>query len=240
MMDEIREEEGISLLDIFQKVKQHLLFIIISVVTCIGITGVYSVAIQKPEYIATSSVIMNASEIGGTSGLNYSLSIIDTYEEFIQSRTVCARAEEIAKVSHATPYSVSLSSNGTLIVYISVTSYDPNVSIALANAFIEAGTDVINMDPEGSMKSLKLASPSVLDKAYKASSSRHLVRNVAIGAMVGIVIACAYVFIRMLIDNTFTKEEEIEKELGLPVLAVTPYINFNELDEKGNLIKKRK
>ena len=183
---------------------------------------------------------MNASEIGGTSGLNYSLSIIDTYDEFIQSRTVAARAEEIAKLSQTTPYSVSLSSNGTLIVYISVTSYDPNVSIALANAFIEAGTDVINMDPEGSMKSLKLASPSVLDKAYKASSSRHLVRNVAIGAMVGIVIACAYVFIRMLIDNTFTKEEEIEKELGLPVLAVTPYINFNELDEKGNLIKKRK
>ena len=34
--------------------------------------------------------------------------------------------------------------------------------------------------------------------------------------------------------------KEIEKELGLPVLAVTPYINFNELDEKGNLIKKRK
>ena len=237
MMDEIREEEGISLLDIFQKVKQHILFIIISIVTCVGITGVYSVALQKPEYTATSSVIMNASEIGGTSGLNYSLSIIDTYEEFVQSRTVCARAEEIAKVNPKTPYSISLSNNGTLIVYISVTSYDPNVSIALANAFIEAGTDVINMDPEGSMKSLKLASPSVLDKADNASSSRHLVRNVA---MVGIVIACAYVFIRMLIDNTFTKEEEIEKELGLPVLAVTPYINFNELDEKGNLIKKRK
>ena len=240
MMDEIREEEGISLLDIFLKVKQHLLFIIISIVACVGIMGFYSVAVQKPEYKATSSVIMNASEIGGTSGLNYSLNIIDTYEEFVQSRTVCARAEEIANVPSNTPYSVSLSNNGTLIVYITVTSYDPTVSIALANAFIEAGTDVINSDPEGSMKSLKLASPSVLDVADTASSSRHLVRNVAIGGMIGAVIACAYVFIRMLIDNTFTKEEEIEKELGLPVLAITPYINFNELDEYGNLIKKRK
>ena len=46
MMDEIREEEGISLLDIFLKVKQHLLFIIISIVACVGVMGFYTVAVQ--------------------------------------------------------------------------------------------------------------------------------------------------------------------------------------------------
>lgn len=243
-MEERREqEEGISLLDILYRVKKHIVFIIISIVACVGAMGIYSVAIQKPQYVATSSVIMNASSdsnLSGTAGLNYSLSIIETYSEFIQSKTVRTRALEIAELPKNTEYTISTKNSGTLIVHITITSYDSNVSVKLANAFIEAGTDVINTNPEGSMKSLKLASPSILDEATNASTSRNLFRNCVIGAAIGVVIACAYVFIRMLIDNTYTKPEQIEKELDLPVLAVTPFIDFNELDEKGNPVKKNK
>ena len=111
-MDDIREEEGISLLDIFYKVKQHILFIIISIVACVGVMGVYSVTFQKPIYSATASVMMSSNELTGTAGFNYSLNIIETYEEFLQSGVVKERAIEIAKVPQNESFTVSTSNNG--------------------------------------------------------------------------------------------------------------------------------
>ena len=236
-MNEIREEEGISLLDIFNKVKQHLLFIIISVVLCVGAMGVYSIAIQKPKFVATSSVILSSTEQAGQASLNYSLNIVETYEEFLKSTAVRDEALRISNLPEQTAYSVSTSSNGTLIVYVTVTSYNAEVSKVLANAFVAAGNNVINISGETSMKALKLASPYLLDAATSASTSRGLFKNCVIGGAVGVIIACAYVFLRMLIDNTYTKPEEIEKELSLPVLAITPYVDFDNLENKSALKK---
>ena len=158
-MDDIREEEGISLLDIFYKVKQHILFIIISIVACVGVMGVYSVTFQKPIYSATASVMMSSNELTGTAGFNYSLNIIETYEEFLQSGVVKERAMEIAKVPQNESFTVSTSNNGTLIVYITVKSYNKEVSKKLANAYVDAGTEIILKSPETTMKALKQASP---------------------------------------------------------------------------------
>ena len=47
-------------------------------------------------------------------------------------------------------------------------------------------------------------------------------------------------FVRMLIDNTYTKPEEIERDLKVPVLSVVPFVDFNELDENGRTKKKNK
>lgn len=238
-MNEIREEEGISLLDIFYKVKQHLLFIIISIVACVGAMGVYSVTLQKPIYSATATVMMS-STTDGTTGFNYSLNIIETYEEFLRSRVVKEKAMEIANIPETESFTLSTNNNGTLNVYITIKSYNEKVSIALANAYVNAGTEIILASPETTMKALKQALPAVYDEATIATTSINLFKNCIIGGAVGVVIACAYVFLRMLIDNTYTKPEEIERDLKVPVLSVIPFVDFNELDEKGYSKKKLK
>lgn len=239
-MSDIREEEGISLLDIFFKVKQHILFIIISIVTCVGAMGVYSITVQKPIYSATASVMMSSNELTGTAGFNYSLNIIETYEEFLRSRVVKDKAMEIAEIPGTESFTLSTSNNGTLIVYITIKSYNPEVSKKLANAYVDAGTEIILASPEATMKALKQASPYMLEEAVSTSTSRNLFKNCIIGGAVGVVIACAYVFLRMLIDNTYTKPEEIERDLKVPVLSVVPFVDFNELDENGRTKKKNK
>ena len=135
---------------------------------------------------------------------------------------------------------ISTSNNGTLIVYITIKSYNPEVSKKLANAYVDAGTEIILASPEATMKALKQASPYMLEEAVSTSTSRNLFKNCVIGGAVGVVIACAYVFLRMLIDNPYTKPEEIERDLKVPVLSVIPFIDFNELDEKGHSKKKLK
>ena len=215
-MEEIREEEGISLLDIIYRIKKHIVFIIVSIVLCIGAAGVYSFAFQKTKYTATSKIVMNANDdLPGTSGLNYSLNIIPSYQEYLASEKVRSRAVEIAGVDPSTPFSVSTSNKtGTIIIYVSVTSYDEIVSVKLANAFVTASIDIINENPEGSLKSLAQAEPGPLDEAYQAKASNSLVKNCVVGIAAGVVVACGYVFVRVLIDNL--KEEAKRKEKEQP------------------------
>ena len=346
-MNEIREEEGISLLDIFYKVKQHLLFIIISIVLCVGAMGVYSISpLNKPQYIATASVILSPNDSGltPTAGLSYSLNLISTYEEFLCSKVVkeealkilydstdiditdnenklllesmkteyenkktgldstlsiinnslnTLKAEYEASISGIDPtdeanketlrtleeeynnakaelesaknavtdsltrleteynekvsslisssipsFSISTKSNGTLIVYISIKSYDPELSMNLVNAYIVASERIIMSGAENTYKALERALPRPFEEATGTTTSRNLFRNCIIGGAVGVVIACAYVFLRMLIDNTYIKPEELEKDLKVPVLAITSYIDFDKMDEIGVYKKK--
>ena len=88
----------------------------------------------------------------------------------------------------------SLSTNnktGTIIIYISITSYDPIVSVKLANAYVTASIDIINENPEGSLKSLAQAEPGPLDEAYQAKASNSLVKNCVVGTAAGVVVAAA-------------------------------------------------
>lgn len=238
-MNDIREEEGISLLDILIKIKKHILFIIISIVTCVGVMGVYSTVIQKPKYVAKSLLLMN-SEYEGIQSVNYSTMIMSTFQTYIiEYPEVEERALKIAGFENKPNYSITTNNEtGTLIIEIVITSDDETTSVKLAKAFAEASIEIVTNNPDGNLKSLGKANPGLLKTATEAKKTTKLVKNVIIGAAAGVVIACAYVFIRLLIENTFTKPEEIERELGVPVLAVTPYVDFDEFDENGNPIKK--
>ena len=45
----------------------------------------------------------------------------------------------------------------------------------------------------------------------------------AIGGLLGAVAVCAVLIVRMLMDTTMKSEEDVEKYLGLPILAAVPY-----------------
>ncbi|MGN0354306.1 MAG: polysaccharide export protein, partial [Muricoprocola sp.] len=68
--------------------------------------------------------------------------------------------------------------------------------------------------------------PTVFDYA-KAESvidvTPSLTKYMAIGGMIGAVLVCAVLVIRMLMNTTMYTEEDIDKYLGLPVLAAVPY-----------------
>ena len=53
-------------------------------------------------------------------------------------------------------------------------SYNKEVSKKLANAYVDAGTEIILKSPETTMKALKQASPYMLEKAERTSTSRNL------------------------------------------------------------------
>ena len=86
-------------------------------------------------------------------------------------------------------------------------------------------------EPEAKYRFLNgnLTPVSVAKRGYLVS---HTLRYAAIGFAAGVVLAFLYVLLRELFDNTFKSSEEIERLLGVPVLAGIPDYHFDD-EKKG-------
>ena len=70
--------------------------------------------------------------------------------------------------------------------------------------------------------------PTVIDYSVAeavADVTPGISKYLMMGALLGAVIVCGIVILRMLMDSTIKGEEDVEKYLQLPVLAAVPYIN---------------
>ena len=54
-----------------------------------------------------------------------------------------------------------------------------------------------------------------------------ILKYMAIGGLVGILIVAAFIVIKMMMDNTIHSDDDVEKYLQLPVLAAVPYFKEN-------------
>ena len=53
-------------------------------------------------------------------------------------------------------------------------------------------------------------------------SSPNISRNTAVGIIIGVLLAIAWIVVSMMLNDTITSEEDVEKYLNLTVLASVP------------------
>ena len=107
----------------------------------------------------------------------------------------------------------------THIISTSVVTGDPELSRNIANAVLNTSIDAI-------YQVVGTSEPTIIDYAEAEAVKEvtpSLYRFLAIGALAGIVLACAFVTLRMLTDNTMKTDDDIERYLQLPVLAAVPF-----------------
>lgn len=78
---------------------------------------------------------------------------------------------------------------------------------------------------------LKTQNASIVDLAVipKLPYSPRLVLNLAIGLVLFLGIAGILIYISELLNNTFSNPEQVEKELGLPILGILPAVDDKEM-----------
>ena len=88
-----------------------------------------------------------------------------------------------------------------------------NIANTLAEVFAEKVKDVY-----------KIENVSVIDFAEISEKPYNItiVKTTILYGLVSLFMACLIVFVKMYFNNTIKTQEEIEKLLGLPVLAVIP------------------
>ena len=219
-------EETIDLREYFGIIKKR--FWIIALITIISavVSGAVSFFVLKPVYETKTTLMVDTNQNKETqivTGDQFSVSqkLAVTYGEIIKSRTVLEPVinylkldetyEELASKINVSPV------KDTQIISISVQDTNP-----------KRARDIANQIPTVFTRQVKRITSAngveVIDKAITPENpiKPNKLMNVAIAAVLGMMVGLFIVFLLEYMDNKIKTPQDIEKQLGLPVLGVIP------------------
>ena len=210
--------EEINLRDLLSYFKKRLILFIVVVLFVVSAGTIYSVFILKPEYKSQATVILSSDKSKNTvqSEINANKNLIDTYTEVVKSHRVLDRVKSEMQIEDTYEQLVKkvtvASLKDTEIISISVVDLDKNHSYSLANRIADTFTNEI-----GQIYNDK--SVNVLDRAVEPQKPYNvdIVKQEAIYAAAGIVLATAVIFLMFYFDRTIKTTEQIEQLFKLPI-----------------------
>lgn len=219
---ENNDELEIDLLELCRVLWEKIGILILCFVIGAVAAGTFTKFLITPKYSATSSIyILGAST--DLSSLNLSLSSQLTsdfmilaksrpvLEKVIEDQNLDMTYEELSEI-------VSVQNPAeTTILQITVINESPTVARDIANSMSEVTADrvaeVMDMDR-----------PNIVESAVAPEdpSSPSLIKNTAIGALLGLFLAIAVITVGFILDDTIKDEEDVRKYLGVNTLAAFP------------------
>lgn len=219
-------EETIDLREYFQIIKKRFWVIALITAISVAVSLVMSFFVLKPVYEAKSTLIVNTEKNQDTQMItgdqfNVTQKLAVTYGEIIKSRTVLDNVIKNLKLDDEYE---------SLVKNVSVSPIKDTqiISINVKDTNKEKAKDIANEIPKVFTKEAKRIAKAndiqVIDKAIlpKNPIKPNKVMNVAIAAVLGVMVGLFVVFLREYLDNKLKTPQDIEKHLGLPILGVVP------------------
>ena len=226
--------EEIDLKELFYSLWKGKFFIILLAVIGLALGLSYSKFYITPMYKASTSLVLaKGTGLDGSddstdsitqSDITLNSKLVSTYGEIIKSRTVAKEVISELNLDMSVKEFISNisveSKKDTELLEITVRNEDSRVAVDIANylakAFAAKVADVYNIN-----------NVSVIDEAEENILPYNVnhTKNAAIFTCGGLFLACLIIFIKFYFNNTVSSQEDIEKGLGLPVLAVVPKYN---------------
>ena len=219
-------EETVDLREYFGIVKKRFWIIALITTIAIVVSGAISFFVLTPVYEAKSTLIVNTEKNEETemiTGDQFSVSqkLTVTYGEIIKSRSVL---EAVIKNLNLDDSYEDLVNNIT----VSPVKDTQIISISVQDTNKEKARDIANEIPKVFKKEAKRITKAndiqVIDKAILPQNpiKPNKMMNVAIAAVLGMMIGLFIVFLIEYLDNKLKTPQDIEKHLGLSVLGVVP------------------
>lgn len=193
-----------------------------------------SISTQSNDSVRTSN----------TSKMNYAQKMLPTYIEIFKTNafnsTVADDLNERVNASYSTgtvkgavKYEIQ---EDTAMFKATVTTSNPDLSYEIAKQLEETIPKAMQTRNNG------LVHASVEDKALKAGAAESLgyPQKMAIGAIIGIVVAAAYVILRNLLDVRIRTDEELIDKYNIPVLGSIPNFEIKNTATSAAKITKQK
>ena len=188
-----------------------------------------------PEYQSVTKIFVLSQENGNyltSTDLQLSSYLTKDYAELIKSRTVAEEVIERLELELSPEglmgmVSVQIKSD-TRVVAIVVKNRDPELARQLANEVREVSAKQI-VDVMG------VQAVNVVDEANlpQSPSGPNVTKNMFMGAAWGILIAVALILFLHLSDDTIKSTDDVERYLGLTVLASIPVNVQQESGKRG-------
>ena len=219
-------EETIDLREYFAIIKKRFWIIAIITVVAMVVSGVISFFMLSPVYESKSTLIVNTEKNEETqmiTGDQFSVSqkLAVTYGEIIKSRAVLESVISNLKLD---------SEYEDLVEKITVSPVKDTqiISISVQDTNPKKARDIANEIPKVFEKEVKRITKAndiqVIDKAILPENpiKPNKIMNVAIAAVLGMMIGLFVVFVLEYLDNKIKTAQDIEKHLGLSVIGVIP------------------
>ncbi len=237
-------EETISLKEIFEVIKKRWLLIVGLIVGAALLAAIISYFVLTPTYQSSSQFIVNQEQKDPDAQYNEiqtNLELIHTYNDIIKSPAIL---EEVVDTMDL-PYGVnSLSEKievtneeSSQVVTLTVTDPDPEQATLIANAtvkiFQKEIPDIMNVD------NVSILSEAETGAAPQPVAPKPLL-NIAIAIVLGGMVGVGIAFLLEYLDNTIRSDEDIEKQLGLPILGVISHMEDDDFHPQKMTINQKK
>ena len=232
------ESRSLTFRDILYILRKHWIAIIIFIFLG-GAAGFTWTKVQQtisPVYQSTGIIMVSTetstSQTPASADYTLANNLTNTVVAFIKTNAVLDHVRDAQPDFKAKNLAVS-NTTGNLMIKVSYSSKDPEVSKNMVDAVMNAAVEEANrIEPVENKPFYHMLNDNlkIVDPAKQGVQTTHTTRNTALGLAAGVALAFVYVFIREMLDNTFKSSEEIERTLNIPVLAGIPDYHFD--DEK--------
>ena len=218
-------EETISLKDLFLTLRKRLSLIMVITALAVLISGVVSYFFLTPIYQASTQLLVNQSKneeaLYSNNEVQTNLQLINTYNVIIKSSAILDLVRgnlNLDMTSGQLNEKISVASEqNSQVVTITVNDENPQTAVDIANktaeVFKKEIAEIMNVDNVTILASAEyVANPSPIKPQP--------LLNIAIALVVGLMAGVGLAFLLEYLDNTIKTEQDIEKQLGLPVLGV--------------------
>lgn len=241
MEHQYEDEMEIDLKELLFEFKKKLWLILLAAIIGSGIAGAFSALVMKPQYTSSSMLYVLSKETTLTSlaDLQIGTQLTNDYRVLVSSRPVLEVViEELGlDMSYETLTGKLAISNpaDTRILTLTVTDGDP----VMAKTIVDAITDRVS---EYIGDIMEMEAPKVIEYGQVSMNpvSPNVMRNAAVGGLLGIVLVCGIVTILVITNDTVQTEEDVEKYLGLSTLAVIPAVDRKQTEQLGTRRRRRR
>ena len=225
--DSMKNEIEIDVRGLFATILNRLFVIILIGVLVGGVAFVYTKYFVNPQYVATTKVYILSKQDPDqktltASDIAFATYLAKDYEELLTTRPVL---EEVKKELNLDIQIESLENmitvageEDTRIMEISVTSTDPKLAKKIADKVREVANERLKVIMDG-LEPVRSVSEAELPTI---PASPNVKRNTMVGFIAGFGMSLLVVIILFILDDTIKSPDDIEKRLGVSVLAAIP------------------
>ena len=224
------EEQVISLSEIFEAIKKRWIMIVAITLTATIISGVLSFFVIDPVYETSTKVFIGKEESDdaayNSSDIQMYQQLLQTYAQAIQTKDLVNRAisglsyDELEASGVVNSLTVTPISS-TQILEIKYQSKNPeeakDVLKSVTDEFIVTAKELV---PNGNVRVIEEV------ELPEEPVSPNKVMNIAIAFLLGLMVSVGLVFLLEYLDNTYKNKDQLEKDLGIPVLGAIPDVDM--------------
>lgn len=238
-------EETIDFKNLVNILKKRMKLLIATALIFTILSAIYTFFIVDPQYEASTQILVNQSqsenEQSSTTDIESSRELINTYNVIITSPAILEPVTQrtnfngsVGSLRSKTNVSAEAESQ---VAIVTVTDSDPQTAVELANTigqtFEQQIPEIMNVD------NVSILSEAQLSESSSPVSPQPFL-NLLIAFVVGLIISSGWVIVKEFLDKSLKSEEDIEKELNLPILGVVPTIQEVPDDKYGSSAENKK